>query len=138
MIVRCIANTARDIPDNYLGDSWRFTRETVFEYLTIGKEYVVYAVETENKGQVRYAIANDVYTSYPVRYVAPLFEVVDSRVSKYWRFAFNPPGVTCGILAFEEWSSDPDEFYWNLVEGEEPELTLFRRMKTLMDEEAQE
>lgn len=134
MKVRCIANTGKDLPENYLEMKWQtLTRETEFNDLTVGKEYVVYAMEIKDDGQIRYAIVSDVHILMPLFYAAPLFEVVDGRPSEYWRFALNPDEHIVGTFAFEEWVSDPD-FYWNLVEGERKEVSIFRKMKRLMDE----
>ncbi len=63
---------------------------------------------------------------------APLFEVVDSRVSRYWRFELSPNWVL--IIAFEQWFTDPC-FYDKLTDQDEVEVGIFDRVKELMDAE---
>ena len=84
MKIRCVANTGASLPEHYLDPSGGYTKDLKFG-LTIGKEYVVYAFY-ERQGQVWYYIADDQYMYYPMQNPAPLFEVVDDRLSKYWRF----------------------------------------------------
>jgi hypothetical protein len=63
---------------------------------------------------------------------APLFDVVDSRVSKYWRFELAPNGRL--EIAFEQWFTDP-YFYDKLTDQEEAEVEIFEKVKELMDAE---
>jgi hypothetical protein len=84
MKVRCIANTGNALLESYLKPEFYFTKEVEF-FLTIGKEYVVYDLY-QSQSNVWYYICDDNYTYYPMQNPAPLFEMVDSRVSKYWRF----------------------------------------------------
>jgi len=71
-------------------------------------------------------------TAYPIQTPAPLFEVVDNRVSKYWRFMLNPNGVL--RFVFEQWFTDP-YFYDKLTDQEEAEVEIFDKVKELMDAE---
>ncbi|NEO57564.1 MAG: hypothetical protein F6K54_33540, partial [Okeania sp. SIO3B5] len=57
MKIRCIANTGTSLPENYLYPAVNRTTETVFR-LTVGKEYVVYAID-EAEGNVWYYICDD-------------------------------------------------------------------------------
>jgi hypothetical protein len=43
MKIRCIANTGNALPESYLKPEFYFTKEVEFP-LTLGKEYVVYAL----------------------------------------------------------------------------------------------
>jgi len=61
-----------------------------------------------------------------------LFEVLDDRVSKYWRFKLEPNGLL--IIAFEQWFSEP-YFYDKLTDQEEQEVLIFEKVKELMDAE---
>ena len=130
MIIRCIANTGEDLPENYIDPARGYTKKIELP-LTVGKEYVVYAIRAW-QGIVWYYICDDNYSYYPIQTPAPLFEVVDSRVSKYWRFMLNPNGVL--RFVFEQWFTDP-YFYDKLTDQEEAEVEIFDKVKELMDAE---
>ncbi|TAF57385.1 MAG: hypothetical protein EAZ59_29470, partial [Oscillatoriales cyanobacterium] len=74
----------------------------------------------------------DNYSYYPIQTPAPLFEVVDNRVSKYWQFMLEPNGVL--RFAFEQWFTDA-YFYDKLTDQEEAEVEIFDKVKELMDAE---
>jgi len=131
MKVRCIANTGEFLPDNYLDPPRGYTREIELP-LTVGEEYIVYAMR-EWQGKFWYYICDDSYSYYPIQTPAPLFEVVDNRVSRYWRLMVYPNGVL--RIAFEEWFADPN-FYDKLTDQEEAEVLIFEKVKELMDAEA--
>ncbi len=126
MKVKCVANTGELLPETYLKPD-----NTAAFALTIGKEYVVYAMR-EWQGKFWYYICDDNYTYYPMQNPAPLFEIVDNRVSKYWRLMVYPNGVL--RIAFEEWFDDP-KFYDKLTDQEESEVLIFEKVKELMDAE---
>lgn len=132
MKIRCIANTGESLPENYLDSAVNRTKETVFR-LTTGKEYVVYAID-EAEGKVWYYICDDNFIYYPQKHCAPLFEIVDSRISKYWRFKLWENGLL--EIAFAPWLNDP-YFYDKLTDQEPAEVDLFKRIKALMDLEAE-
>jgi hypothetical protein len=131
MKVRCIANTGKFLPDNYLDPARGYTKQIDLP-LTVGKEYIVYAMR-EWQGKFWYYICDDSYSYYPIQTPAPLFEVVDNRVSRYWRLMVYPNGVL--RIAFEEWFADPN-FYDKLTDQEEAEVLIFEKVKELMDAEA--
>jgi hypothetical protein len=131
MKVRCIANTGKFLPDNYLDPARGYTRGIELP-LTMGKEYIVYALRGW-QGKFWYYICDDSYSYYPIQTPAPLFEVVDRRVSKYWRLMLYPNGVL--RIAFEEWFADPN-FYDKLTDQGEAEVLIFEKVKDLMDIEA--
>jgi hypothetical protein len=130
MRVRCIANTGKNLPENYIDPARGYTK-TIELPLTVGKEYMVYAIRLW-QGIVWYYICDDNYSYYPIQTPAPLFEVVDNRVSKYWRFMLNPNGVL--RFVFEQWLNDP-YFYDKLTDQEEAEVEIFDKVKELMDAE---
>lgn len=132
MKIRCIANTGTSLPENYLDPAVNRTTETVFR-LTVGKEYVVYAID-EAEGNVWYYICDDNFIYYPQKHCAPLFEVVDDRVSKYWRVKLWENGLL--EIAFPHWLKDT-YFYEKLTDREPAEVDLFKRIKALMDMEAE-
>ncbi|HAT15744.1 MAG TPA: hypothetical protein DCS91_21185 [Microcoleaceae bacterium UBA11344] len=130
MRIRCIANNGEHLPENYIDPARGYTKKVELP-LTVGKEYVVYAIRAW-QGVVWYYICDDNYSYYPMQTPAPLFEVVDSRVSKYWRVMPYPNGVL--RIAFEQWFTDP-YFYDKLTDQEEAEVEIFDQVKELMDAE---
>lgn len=131
MKVRCIANTGTDIPESYFLPHLGYKKEMEFN-LVVGKEYVVYALY-EWQGKVWYYICDERYTYYPIHNPAPLFEVVDNRLSKYWTVEIAANGLL--TLAFEQWFAEPD-FYEKLTAQKEKEVLIFDKVKYLMDIEA--
>ncbi|MFB2833539.1 hypothetical protein [Floridanema evergladense] len=131
MKIRCIANTGDYLPENYLSPQQGYTKQLKFP-LTIGKEYIVYAFSVK-EGQIWYYICEDNYMYYPMRSPAPLFEVVDNRMSANWRLQLSANGLL--EVAFEQWFSDP-YFYDKLTDREEREILIFEKVKELMDTEA--
>jgi hypothetical protein len=67
-----------------------------------------------------------------MQHPAPLFEVIDDRLSSYWRFKYYPNGLI--RLAFEEWLTD-SYFYDKLTDQEEREVLIFDKIKQLIDNE---
>lgn len=130
MKIRCIANTGASLPDDYIEPAIGYTKQIQFS-LTVGREYVVYAFR-EWRGTIWYYICDDNYTYYPMQNPAPLFEVVDSRLSKYWRFELALNGRL--EIAFEQWFTDP-YFYDKLTDQEDAEVEIFEKVKELMDAE---
>lgn len=132
MKIRCIANTGASLPENYLDPAVNRTKETVFR-LTVGKEYVVYAID-EAEGNVWYYICDENFIYYPQKHCAPLFEIIDNRTSKYWGFKLWENGLL--EIAFSHWLND-SYFYEKLTDKEPTEVDLFTRIKALMDVEAE-
>lgn len=89
MKVVCVSNSGKSLPRNYLDARRGYNYAAEFQ-ITVGKEYVVYALALRNNAQVWYYISDDDGLYYPFHYPAPMFQVVDGRPSKYWRFAFTP------------------------------------------------
>jgi hypothetical protein len=131
MKIRCIANTGANLPESYFLPHLGYKKESEFQ-LSIDKEYIVYALY-EWEGKIWYYICDERYTYYPIHNPAPLFEVVDNRISKYWRFKLAPNGLL--TLAFEQWFSDP-YFYDKLTDQEEQAVLIFEQIKDLIDAEA--
>ncbi|HYJ87731.1 MAG TPA: hypothetical protein VEW46_16830 [Pyrinomonadaceae bacterium] len=135
MIVRCTANSGLALPANYLDPRVGYTSEMEFP-LTIARKYVVIAIALR-QNQVWYYISDDDDLYYPTATPAPLFEVSDRRLSKYWRYAFTPEHEDhLALFAFQEWVVD-DYFYDRLTDGKEPEVSIYQKLKTMMTSEAQ-
>ncbi|NER32676.1 MAG: hypothetical protein F6J93_01110 [Oscillatoria sp. SIO1A7] len=133
MKIRCIAKTGADLPERYFLPHLCYKKEMEFQ-LIVGKEYTVYALY-ELQGMVWYYICDESYTYFPIHNPAPLFEVVDNRISQYWRFKLNANGLL--EIGFEEWISDR-YFYDKVTDMEEPEVSIFEKAKELIDAELQQ
>ena len=90
------------------------------------------SIKAQKQGNIWYYICDDNYTYYPMQHPAPLFEVIDDRLSSYWRFKCYPNGLI--RLAFEECLTDP-YFYDKLTDQEEREVLIFDKIKQLIDNE---
>lgn len=139
MIVKCEANQAREIPQNYFDRHARVARAMVVP-LTVNELYVVYAI-LFRLDQVFFSVCDDDYRSssgqyYPSFWPAPLFSIRDGAVSEYWRLALTPEHKDHHVLiAFDEWVSNP-YFYDKLTDLRKGELEVFVRYKSLIDDEA--
>ena len=104
-------------------------------YLTKGKEYVVYAIDSYS-GQTLYYIVDDDEQWFPIMKPATLFEIVDSRPSSLWRVNFRPlrnsPEEWILTLAIEEWCAE-GAFYERLSDKNERETAIFAERKKQMD-----
>ena len=149
MLVKCIKNKIGNLPndiavpkkvlsESYLGDNPDLN-------LTVGKQYVVYAVEFQNEPYPKFYICNDLCVGstwdYPLGYFSVFFEIVDSRLSKYWHFGLDTfedhekIGIkNFSIFAFKEWVDDM-YFYDKLSDGKLKECQVFEKYKRLMDNE---
>lgn len=136
MKVVCIGNSGEILPTIYLDPKAGVSKDREFP-LTVGKQYVVYALAIR-KNQIWYYLADDhdLYC-YPAGHPAPLFEVVDTRLSKYWRYALTPQHLDhLALFAFTEWVSD-EYFYDRLTDCKEAEVSIYRKMRSLMEAEAE-
>jgi len=120
----------------------RGSKDAGFDFVKVGEYYVVYAVK--------------VFSGYPYFYVghharpndwftipAPCFEILDSRVSRYWHFGmrFIAPITTSlgdtylgtsSVFAFKEWIEE-NQFFERLVDCKDRELKLMSNYAALMD-----
>ena len=134
MKVLCVSDSGETLPENYVDVRTGFGHAAEFP-ITVGREYVVYALALRKNEQVWYYISDDDGLYYPHHYPAPLFQVVDSSLSDYWRFAFTPEHLDhVALFAFEEWVRD-GYFYDRLTDKADVEVSKFREMKNLMDSE---
>lgn len=110
-------------------------------FLTTGKEYVVYAMQC-CEGKTWYYIMDDHDLWFPIMKPAPLFEIVDSRLSSAWRVAFEHGrdyktgkySIEIILLAFDEWCSDPT-YYERLSDNNAHEVAIFAQRRKEMDSE---
>jgi hypothetical protein len=143
MLVRCITNRIDAFAENSdlyksLKNSYRLPDGIV--HLTPAMEYVVYAISFDDMFP-RFFVADDVFSSYPISYLAPFFEVVDERFSRYWGFLgaqkkwseIESLPLAGKILSVKEWMQRGQRFYENLVDGGKKEEEIFYYYKELMD-----
>ena len=133
MRIRCLATTGNHLPAAYLAAPLGLTNRTEFD-LTVGKEYVVYAIDTIDD-RTYFFICADSFTNYPMRVPAPLFETIDGTRSKHWKTVTRANGLQ--ETAIDAWISDP-YFHEKLVEGNAAAVALFASHKAAMDAEALE
>lgn len=111
------------------------TEGTRFD-LQIGKEYVVYGL-TVFLGHVWYYIADESYSYFPVWNPASMFQITDSRASKFWVIGYqtdDPKGDPSLLITFHEWVSD-HMFYSRLTTGDPNCVALFKIYKERLDKE---
>lgn len=136
MKLRCIGNRGSDLPPELLNPKLNRDENTRFP-LTIGKTYVVYGL-TVYLSHLWYYVCDDDFTHFPVWKPAPLFEIVDPRVSRYWEINCSLDGRgesdTGIIVAYPEWARDP-YYYEHLADNREAEVQIFSRYRKLIDEE---
>jgi hypothetical protein len=105
MKIECIARRGESLPQEYLDPRVNLTKEADFR-LTFGKQYVVYALAIRHD-QIWYYVVDDCDLWLPIYKPAPLFKIIDARVSRYWRVKLTPDNLDHSILfAFQEWVSD--------------------------------
>src|SRR4051812_30735358 len=107
MRVRCMASTGTALPDSYIDSVGGYGREAILP-ITVGASYLVFAL-TIRRGGVWYYVLDDQDLGFPVWYPAPLFEVIDARLSRFWIFGFSDDGRRDGdaLFAFREWALNP-------------------------------
>jgi hypothetical protein len=136
MLVECVYNKVSQVKDRpalckELQDSPRVQNGRLF--LTIGKVYVVYCLSVRGSF-AWYFICDDVELSYPVPYAAPLFKLIDPRLSRYWICSLSDrdqPNTEL-MLTFREWASD-GLFYEKLVEDARDDPSAFAQYKVAFD-----
>ena len=105
------------------------------------REYTVYGI-TVFGGHLWFMLCGDDHGDWPYPAPPALFEVIDHRLSRYWKCGIRvvsvpPPAYRQLIedIAFPEWCDDA-LFWERLVHNMEPEaMAIFARYKALMDAE---
>ena len=137
MIVECTNNTGNSLPNKIVEQAQGWNKEAKFN-LTVGKKYKVYALEILY-GYIWYYIEDDDFDgetiNYPIHYPAPLFKIINNKLSKYWtlNFEVNNDSVY-QIFSFEEWYKEK-AFYDLLTDGNDREVQIYNKYKQLMDHE---
>ncbi|WP_299371609.1 hypothetical protein [uncultured Kiloniella sp.] len=99
------------------------------------KEYCVYGIIFRDNSPWFY-LCLDEDDEYPTPYPAELFSIVDGHQSSFWRLSYisYPNGEVTSLLVFEEWSKDIS-FYERLLDDDPKAIKVFRKYRSLMDEE---
>lgn len=136
MIVKCIANVGDALPEACRHPDYGLTRDTRYD-LTVGKEYLVLAI-TNLLGYNFFYVLEDDVDDAPALVPAPLFEVVDGRISRHWQYRQDIRGEHLQdffyMLSFPEWVED-GPFLENLIDGAGEEVEIFQRQLRRLEEE---
>jgi hypothetical protein len=140
MIVKCCNTTGEYLPSK-LFSYYGWTKEMDFHGITIGKEYIVYAI-LFIEDHPFYMICRDdydgQYINYPSLIPSILFDIVDEKKSKFWvtktKNNINTDSSKNVDIGFKELFQN-EYFYGNLVEGYEKEIKIFSLIKKKIDEE---
>jgi hypothetical protein len=136
MKLRCKANSGRALIKSNIKPEGYYTLKTKF-YITVDREYVVYAISTINN-TTWFAITDDDYYagSYPMWKPAELFEIVEHKIPREFIFGVYTNGgedmSVRPIISFPEWVNDR-EFYTKLVDGDKKTLEVFEKHKHVLD-----
>ncbi len=132
MLVKCVHNKQKHLPEDCTpicaDPEWDF-------WLELNKYYIVYAM-TIRSNYVWYYVCDKGISYYPSWKPAPLFEVIDGSISKYWIFSFIQKKEIKYIdttWAYPEWANAPNTYYGKLTDGDEEEVEIFKQYKRLMD-----
>lgn len=140
MRVICKTTTLADFSDEWLlkrfKDRVHVPREN--HNLVIGRMYTVYGIAFWHNVPWYYLCAYE-HDVYPKPYALEFFDVVDERLSKYWRMSVHLDSVhqPQTSLVFEEWARDR-VFYEHLVDGVFENEKIFMRYRQLMEQEYNE
>ncbi len=103
--------------------------------IRIGEKYVVYGLLFWNNCPWFY-LCSENYDEYPKPYPSEFFDIIDDRISLYWKLSFysqsNHEAKTS--LVFEEWAKDPN-YYERLIDGDINAVELFAKYRQIIDKE---
>lgn len=129
MIVECIDNSGISLPDILLShQGW--SRSMIFEQVTVGKSYIVYAI-IHVKNIPCYMVCSDYfdgqYITYPSLLPNSLFKTIQNLQSKFWQLNQDSKDLGFKDMLYDKY------FYGNLVEGYEKEVQIFASIKSKID-----
>lgn len=138
MKVKCIYNRLDDIAEQHRIAHVRqyMNSEYIIDDLEIGESYTVYNLLIDD-GVVMYDLCVDSSIVHPELFPHIYFDVVDDRISRYWKLHIEEKsdGTSSSRFLFEAWADDP-LFDKKLIEDEDPETAkIFQKYKSLMDNE---
>jgi hypothetical protein len=131
MRAKCLANSGSALTESH----WKLGDTAKTEYwMTVDKEYVVYAVCLVDGGFLKYLVYDE--TNRPRWYFADLFTVTCDHIPSNWLFHYvgkNPEGTVQALWGFEELVREPG-FFDGLVDQESEHLKIFfQKRKPEMD-----
>ena len=142
MKIKCIYNRISELRDdlvikNIKNNLQRFNSDNVpISYLEMGREYVVYGITFIDNLPWFYVCDED-RDEYPIARYSGFFEIINPKFSRYWELSTeisNDLNKIFSRIVIPEWAKN-DLFYERLVDGEELEVSIFKKYKKLMNEE---
>lgn len=136
MKVICKYNKAENITDKKRRQFLQERGVLIREEIQINKEYLVYSVQCFDNKVFHCILEEEVDDLSPRPYEADFFEIIDPRLSSYWKFNFYHylDETVKAVLAYPEWLENPVHFE-NLVDGDPEAQAIFNKYKILMDKE---
>lgn len=97
--------------------------------------YTVYGIEFRDNSPWFY-LCSDSDSEYPKPYAHVFFEILDDRLSRYWRLATeqNNNNSAEARLVFKEWAEN-SFFYELLLDGDDKISGVFSKMREVLDNE---
>lgn len=132
MKVKCVFNKWKELPEVYRKANNLYKEDIEFSLIK-DKEYIVYGI-INYSGGLAYLICDEDYMYYPMGNPAPLFDIIDNRLSLYWIFHYDRENNVFEFV-FKEWVEDP-YYYEKLIDGDAEAVSIFQRYKEAMDAEA--
>lgn len=135
MILKCLSNKGSFLPTDFLLPNAGYGSDAIFTGIKPGEYYVVYGMAIFSGYIWYYLTSNDNPDYFPMARPAPLFEVVNGHLSKYWIYSFFPGKdreSSFTVWAFPEWVNDV-YYYDSLSDDDETAVNIFIKYKALMD-----
>ena len=125
MIVTCVARSMATVPEAFVDDNRGYGRSAEFP-LTVGAEYLVYAI-TSFTGGFWFYVLDDDYLHWPIWYPSAVFDVSDSSLPNDWVVGQHlvNGGRVRTVLSYPAWANDPF-YYEHLVDEESEAVEEFR------------
>ena len=135
MRVTCVSSIAASLPLAYFDPPGGVTPSSQFD-VTVGDAYVVYALITR-RNTIWYYLIDETGVGYPIWHPAPLFNLTDARVSRFWVCRrFDSAEGEHLLMAIAPWAADPAGFYEQLSDGDPNVVKSFNAYQSLIDFEA--
>lgn len=135
MIVRCVDTEYSSLSKNkglvaFLNVA---SGEEYAQNLELGGEYLVVAIATGPSSFWLFLDDRFRGLKYPLIYPAPLFEVLETHLSKFWKRGgwIDNQGAKHTLLAPERWAQD-SRFHEKLFEGDRETLEAYDEMRALL------
>lgn len=129
MTVKCIRILIENPSVNLLKNGWWHAEN----YLTVGKEYEVYAIHSSflSFGCAAFLVCDDNYNDkdyyWPLYFPSCFFEIIDNVKPSFWMISPEDP----------DYYGPPEigpEYFEKLVDGDAAVLAAFRRIRNLLND----